>query len=204
MSIGTATLVYTGQGNLRSLRSALQHVGVTTKTAETPADIESAATLILPGVSSTAAIVTFLADNGQWEAVRAYAQSGRRLLGVCAGMQILATACTEGGEHTGLEALTGSVVKIDKHPGLRVPHVGWSPVRRTSEDAARWFPEGDYYFTHSYSYVSADGHDVVAATTGDFPVTAAVQHGECFAVQFHPEKSQELGLAFLDSWKRSS
>lgn len=204
MSIGSATLVYTGQGNLRSLRSALMNVGVVTKTAETAADIASAETLILPGVSSTSAIVNYLSENGQWDAVQTYAQSGRRLLGICAGMQILATTCTEGGEHSGLGALTGSVIKIDKHPGLRVPHVGWSPVERTSAHDSQWFPEGDYYFTHSYSYVSHDGQDVVAVTSCEFPVTAAVRHGDCFAVQFHPEKSQELGLAFLDSWKRNA
>ena len=199
--IENATLVFTGQGNLRSLRSALEHVGVRTTIAESPADIGSASSLVLPGVASTLAISDYLRRTGMWDPVDGYIRSGRHVLGVCAGMQVLATHCTEGADHTGFSAMPGRVARIEKHPGLRVPHVGWSPVARSSSPDASWFPEGDYYFTHSYSYLSDGDSEILASTVGSATVTAALQSGNVIAAQFHPEKSQELGLEFLSAWK---
>jgi glutamine amidotransferase len=195
-----ATIVYTGQGNLRSLVSALRHCGVAVELATDSADIAAAERLIIPGVAATSAIVNYLQQVGHWQAVQDFVLGDRPLLGICAGMQVLAEHCTEGGEHSGLAVLPGRVERIPKHPGLRVPHVGWSSVVRTQQCPLPWFPEGDYYFTHSYAYLPGDGREVVALTAGHHPITAAVSRRSCVAVQFHPEKSQELGLTFLEEW----
>lgn len=199
--ISQATLVFTGQGNLRSLRSALEHVGVRTSIAESASDIESAPSIVLPGVASTLAISDYLRREGMWQPVADYLHSGHPVLGVCAGMQVLATHCTEGADHQGFSVMPGSVSRIAKHPGLRVPHVGWSPVARSASPESAWFPEGDYYFTHSYCYSSNDESEILARTVGTASVTAALQLGSVVAAQFHPEKSQELGLEFLSAWR---
>ena len=200
MGLRSATIVYTGQGNLRSLVGALRHCGIDVDIAADASDIAAAERLIIPGVAATSAIVNYLQERRHWDAVQAYVQGERPVLGICAGMQVLARDCTEGGIHTGLSAFSGRVERIPKHPGLRVPHVGWSPVVRVSRTPIEWFPEGEYYFTHSYAYLPGDGTEVVAVTEGEHPVTAAVATATCTAVQFHPEKSQELGLVFLGEW----
>jgi glutamine amidotransferase len=199
--ISRTTLVFTGQGNLRSLRSALEHVGVSTVIAESPSDIESASSIVLPGVASTLAISDYLRREGMWQPVAQYLHSGGPVLGICAGMQVLATHCTEGADHQGFSAMPGTVSRITKHPGLRVPHVGWSPVMRSSSPESTWFPEGDYYFTHSYCYTSTDESEILARTLGTATVPAALQLGNVIAAQFHPEKSQDLGLEFLRAWR---
>jgi len=199
--ITEATLVYTGQGNLRSLRSALEHVGVKTTMAESSADIDAARSLVLPGVASTLAINEYLHRTEMWDPVSSYLNSGNQVLGICAGLQVLATHCTEGAEHRGFSVMPGTVTRIEKHPGLRVPHVGWSPVEHTDTADAAWFPNGDYYFTHSFAYTSSSDKEILALTVGEARVTAALQYANVVAVQFHPEKSQELGLEFLSRWK---
>jgi glutamine amidotransferase len=190
--ISRTTLVFTGQGNLRSLRSALEHVGVSTVIAESPSDIESASSIVLPGVASTLAISDYLRREGMWQPVEHYLHSG---------MQVLATHCTEGADHQGFSVMPGTVSRIAKHPGLRVPHVGWSPVVRSSSPESTWFPEGDYYFTHSYCYTSPDQSEILASTLGTATVSAVLQRGNVTAAQFHPEKSQDLGLEFLRAWR---
>jgi imidazole glycerol-phosphate synthase subunit HisH len=121
------------------------------------------------------------------------------LLGLCLGMQLLASHSDEGGATTGLGLVPGAVSKIRPSAGLRVPHVGWNEVelRRDSRLFADVPPRADFYFVHSYHLIPVDDEDVVATTDYGSPLVAAVERGSVWGVQFHPEKSQRAGFSLL-------
>jgi len=193
-----------GMGNLRSVLNAIERVapGAARLTAE-PADVLAADRVVVPGVGAFRDAIAALRARGLAQAVRDFAASGRPLLGVCLGMQLLATRSSEFGEYDGLDLIPGSVELLRTDPELRVPHVGWNDleVRRADDPILGGLgPEPTFYFVHSYEYVPDDPAAVTAVTDYGRPVTACVGAGNVLGVQFHPEKSGTDGLALLTAF----
>jgi glutamine amidotransferase len=198
---GSVGIVHTGRDNLESVRKALEHLGADVKVCEQPDDISGVDRLILPGVGAFRDSMDHLVAAGLPDALHALRATGRPILGVCLGMQLLCRRSSEGGECAGLGWIAADVEPFDL-PGLRVPHIGWndvtvdaaSPLFKTIEEGA------DFYFAHSYHVVCDDERDVDAWCDHGLRFAAAVRHENIAAVQFHPEKSQDHGLAILDAF----
>lgn len=193
-----------GAGNLRSVARALAAAGATSvEITSDPVRIAGAARIVLPGVGAFAQCITALRGSAGIEKALAEAVLGRGapFLGICVGMQLLATEGHEHGVHQGLGWLPGKVTRLTPDDAtLKIPHMGWNRVSAAnSSDAA----EGDAYFVHSYRFDPDDAADVRATSDhgGEFP--AIVARGNITGVQFHPEKSQAYGLAFLKVWLAS-
>ena len=190
-----------GAGNLRSAARALAAAGAAhVEVTSDPARIAGADRILLPGVGAFAQCITALRGAAGIEAALTEAVRGRQrpFLGICVGMQLLATQGHEHGVHQGLGWLPGQVTRLTPDdPALKIPHMGWNTVTRT--DGAT----GDAYFVHSYRFDPDDPADIRATADhgGSFP--AIVARGNITGVQFHPEKSQAYGLAFLRNWLNS-
>jgi len=188
-----------GASNLRSVLHALDHLGVAARVAAGPGDLAGAQGIILPGVGAFGAGIDRLRALGFEPAIREAVARGAPLLGICLGMQFLFEASEELGEHRGLGLLAGRVVRFPALPGLKIPHMGWNqlqPVRESPLLAG--IAPGDYvYFVHSYICAPADPADVLATCDYGLPFPAAVARRNVYGVQFHPEKSQAVGLRLL-------
>jgi glutamine amidotransferase len=190
-----------GMGNQRSVLNAFDRVapGAAQLVAD-PDGVRAAERVVVPGVGAFRDAIAALRERGLAQALRDVAASSRPLLGVCLGMQLLATRSSEFGEHEGLDLIPGSVELLRTEPGLRIPHVGWNDleVRRGDDPILGALgPEPAFYFVHSYEYLPDDPGAVTAVTDYGRPVTACVGAGNVFGVQFHPEKSGDDGLALL-------
>ncbi len=200
MSERVAVVDY-GAGNLRSAAKALLAAGATeVEITADPDRISSADRIVLPGVGAFAHCIGALRGaDGIEEAMRAAViDGGRPFLGICVGMQLLATEGHEHGVHAGLGWLPGVVRRLTPDDAtLKIPHMGWNRVTAAPGSTA---PEGDAYFVHSYRFDPDDAAAVKATTDhgGAFP--AIVARDNMRGVQFHPEKSQAYGLAFLSGW----
>lgn len=194
----TVALIDYGAGNLRSAGNALRAAGAddVTVTAD-PEQVRRAERIVLPGVGAFGQCIGAIrAIPGLEEALaEAVLAKARPFLGICVGMQLLATTGHEFGAHRGLGWIPGEVRRLEPaDPALRIPHMGWNlvEVARPGLVAPGWG-----YFVHSYGFAPAEPGDVLAVTDHGGPVTAAVGRGPILGVQFHPEKSQAWGLAFL-------
>lgn len=189
------TIVDVGIGNLRSVEKALQHVGLETARTRDAGLVRRASHVIVPGVGAFGDFVAALRADGLDAAVRDRHAAGRPTLGVCVGMQALLDESDEFGTHPGLGLVPGRVTRF---PGdLVVPHSGWSRVSTRADDPLLGPADGAwFYFVHSYR---ADGGLTETVATAEYgaPFTAAVRAGSTWGVQFHPEKSQQAGLALL-------
>lgn len=206
------TILDYGLGNIFSVSRALEHLGAEVHLTDQPADLLDASLLILPGVGAFANGMQGLHDRNLIEPLRVYAASGRPLLGICLGMQMLVTSSNEFGEHQGLGVIPGKVVPIAAKAAsgtpLKVPHIGWSPLvlpaSRTTWDGTilAGLPEGsDAYFVHSYSVIPDHAEHRLADTLyGDFRISAAIQKDNVFGCQFHPEKSGAIGLKIIENF----
>jgi glutamine amidotransferase len=201
----TLALIDYGAGNLRSAENALRAAGATevTVTAD-PGIVRRADRIVLPGVGAFGQCIGAIrACPGLEEALgEAVLARGRPFLGICVGMQLLASSGHEFGTHAGLGWIPGEVRRLEPaDPALRIPHMGWNAVTV----ARPGLVEAGYgYFVHSYAFHATNASDVLATTDHGGPVTAAVGRGNILGVQFHPEKSQAWGLAFLGrflAWK---
>jgi glutamine amidotransferase len=191
-----------GMGNLRSVQKAFERLGHAAEVTRDAERITRAPGVVLPGVGAFAACMTNLAAAGLVEPVREVIRAGRPFLGICLGMQLLFDESDEFGPVAGLGVLPGRVVRFPADPERKVPHMGWNSlrvVRRAPQLAG--IDDGAYvYFVHSYYPVPRD-RDVVATTTpyGD-EFASSVVRDNVFACQFHPEKSQQVGLRLLDNF----
>ena len=189
-----------GVGNLFSLSCSLRAVGAETVVTGDADTIRAADKLILPGVGAFEDAVKKLRANGLDKVVLEEAAKGKPLLGICLGMQMLFETSYEYGEHAGLGLIPGSVVAMSgRIPAeLNIPHIGWNALHFTKESPLfRYLKEGDcVYFVHSY-YADNCTDSVTATAEYGIPITAAVERGNVFGCQFHPEKSGEAGLAIL-------
>jgi glutamine amidotransferase len=191
-----------GMGNLRSVLNALEHVGAEATLATAADQVAAAEKVVLPGVGAFGDGMRNLAQRGLATAVQAFATAGRPLLGICLGMQLLASRGTEFGDHEGLGLIPGTVDPLDTDQSLRVPHVGWNAV--TPLSASRLLvglpSEPIFYFAHSYHLIPENPSTVTGTTDYGKPLTASIERGYLFGVQFHPEKSQRDGLKLLENF----
>ncbi|KZE18085.1 MULTISPECIES: imidazole glycerol phosphate synthase subunit HisH [Sphingomonas] len=189
-------LIDYGAGNLQSVANALKVAGAADLAITADPDaVAKADRIVLPGVGAFAACMNGLtAIPGMVEAMRSRVLNGGvPFLGVCVGMQLLATTGEEFGSHAGLGWIEGTVRRLTPAPGVTVPHMGWNDVVPVREHPL--LVPGEAYFLHSYAF---EGEDVLATTDHGGPVTAAIGRDNILGAQFHPEKSQRYGLALLE------
>ncbi|MEA3339846.1 MAG: imidazole glycerol phosphate synthase subunit HisH [Chloroflexota bacterium] len=194
-------LIDYGAGNVRSVHKALKTVGAEVRLARAPDDITSAAKIVLPGVGAFGDCMAGLRRAGLVDAIYRAAEQGKPLLGICVGMQVLFEEGEEMGSHAGLGLLPGRVVRFDDDlvaTGLKIPHTGWNQVEPVVESPLlRGLPSGAWvYFNHAY-YCQARQEHIIAATGYGGPFPSVVGRGQIYGIQFHPEKSQEVGLHIL-------
>ena len=199
----TLALVDYGAGNLRSAARALARAGARVVVTDDPAVIAGAARIVLPGVGAFAQCIGQLREKSGIEAALNEAVNGRGVpfLGICVGMQLLASEGHEHGVYKGLGWLPGKVERLTpSDPTLKIPHMGWNRVDAVNGADV---PSGDAYFVHSYAFTPEDAADVQAVSDHGGRFAAIVKRGHITGVQFHPEKSQAYGLAFLSNWLKS-
>ena len=191
-------LVDYGLGNLRSVQKALQAAGGEVLLTESAEDILSADKVVLPGVGAFRDGMDGLQTRRLVEVLHLLAERGRPLLGICLGMQLLFEGSTEGGNYAGLGLLPGNVVRFQAK-GLKVPHTGWNQIYpQAASPLLTGLEPGVYaYFNHGYYPQAGDPPTVLAQTEYGIQFASVVGRGSIYGVQFHPEKSQSVGLSIL-------
>ena len=202
--MSTLAIVDYGMANLRSVQKAFEHVGVRADIISRPEEVERAERVVLPGVGAFCDAVATLRGKELAGPIVGHIERGRPFLGICLGLQMLFDVGYEDGEHRGLGVLRGKCVRfdVDEALGLKVPHMGWNQldVKRPSP-LFKDLPAGaGVYFVHGYHVVPDDAS--VVATTTDYgrPFVSSVWRDNVMATQFHPEKSQRVGLQILSNF----
>ena len=193
-----------GMGNLRSVQKAMEAVGYSATVTADPDAVTRADKVILPGVGAFADAIAHLRQSGLAEAFSEAVRAGKPCLGVCLGLQLLFDVSEEDGEHAGLGLIPGRVVRFPSEPGLKIPHMGWNTleVRRPNLLLDGLEAEPVVYFVHSYHARPENREDIVAESNYPGPFAAMVARDNLVAAQFHPEKSQRVGLAMYANFAR--
>src|ERR1700722_18824460 len=199
-----------GMANLRSVQKAFEQVGAPAKIISTAAEIEQAGHFVLPGVGAFQDAVALLRERGLVDPIRRHIDAGRPFLGICLGLQMLFETGYEDGTHQGLGVFGGSCVRftVDQSPDpakrLKVPHMGWNQLEhRRASPLLKGLEDGcNVYFVHGY-HVQPSAQAIIATTTdygGNF--VSSIWRDNVMATQFHPEKSQRVGLRMLENFSR--
>ena len=199
-------LMDAGTGNLRSVQKALENVGANVTRTDDPRIVLSAKQIVLPGVGAFGDFMSGLRSRGLDEALKEVVSRGMPMLGICVGMQALFEVGEEMGDHEGLGMLKGTVVKFADSLSVKIPHTGWNQLE-VKKDAPLFnqVNTGDYvYFNHSYYCQPYNLSDVTATVDYGLQYACAVQRQNIFGVQFHPEKSQAVGLQILKNFLEAS
>jgi glutamine amidotransferase len=191
-----------GMGNLRSVQKAFEKLGAEAVICARPTELAGAEKLILPGVGAFRDAIHELRRMELDKPVREHIAAGRPFLGICLGLQMLFDVSYEDGQWEGLGVLSGKVVRFEDQPDLKIPHMGWNTLdivrpHRLFEGIANG---SSVYFVHSYYVVPSDESVVAARTEHGTTFVSAVARGNLFATQFHPEKSQAVGLRILKNF----
>ncbi|MEZ4601524.1 MAG: imidazole glycerol phosphate synthase subunit HisH [Syntrophotaleaceae bacterium] len=198
-----------GMGNLRSVQKGFEKVGFDARVTDDPKLIEGADRLVLPGVGAFQDCMDNLRDGGFIEPILRHVDSGKPFLGICLGLQLLFTESEEFGLHQGLDIIPGRVRRFPAElqsagVPLKVPHMGWNQIDiRSQSPLFQGLAGGEsVYFVHSY-YVDPEDRAVVSSTT-DYGMTfcSSIWRDNVMATQFHPEKSQQVGLRILENFGR--
>jgi glutamine amidotransferase len=186
-----------GMGNLRSVEKALEHVGASASVTDDPGAVRAADGVILPGVGAFPRAMERVRERGVDELLAERIEAGVPVLGICLGLQLLFESTTELGGADGLGLLAGPVDGLEA-PGLKVPHIGWAPVRweRASRLAEGIESETPFYFVHSF-VIRPGGAELLGSAEYGERFACAAERGNVFGVQFHPEKSSAAGLRLL-------
>jgi glutamine amidotransferase len=188
-----------GMANLRSVQKAFERVGAAAEITGDPERVAKAEKLVLPGVGAFRDAIARLHEAHLAEPIKAHIRSGKPFLGICLGLQLLFTRSYEDGVYEGLDLFPGEVVRFDDVPGLKVPHMGWNQLRVVHPaPCLHDLPENAaVYFVHSYYVRPVDRRLVATETDYPTPFASSIWHENVFATQFHPEKSQKVGLGML-------
>lgn len=192
-----------GAGNMASVGKALAFLGETPVITGDPDEIKKADKVIVPGVGAFEDAMKKMNNLGLVKTLREYAASGRPIFGICLGLQLFFESSEESQENVeGLGLLPGKLVKFPEKEGFKIPHMGWNSLH--IKEGSRLFagiPDESYvYFVHSYYLQAKNEEDVAATSEYIVPFHAAVESGNIFATQFHPEKSGEVGLSILKNF----
>ena len=190
-----------GMGNLRSVQKALENVGASTRIVTRLCDFEEVDKLVLPGVGAMKPAMEKLEELRFVDVIRSFVGAGRPFLGICLGFQLLFDVSREGGDVKGLGILHGSVERFPDT--LKVPQMGWNQLRILQADCPMYkgVRDGAYvYFAHSYYVKPAELKAAATLTDYGFPYTSSVCQGKVWGAQFHPEKSQAVGLRILENF----
>jgi glutamine amidotransferase len=195
-------LVDYGMGNLRSVEKALERVGASVRRVARAGEEAGLSGLVVPGQGAFRDAVSQLHQTGLWDVLLQWLKSNRPFLGICLGQQVLFEKSYEGGEHAGLGWFSGTVERLSG-PGLKVPQIGWNQVHSVGHPMFGGVQgDGYFYFDHSFAVRPALRDVVAGETEYGAPFASAVAQGNCWGVQFHPEKSQKLGLRLLENFVR--
>jgi glutamine amidotransferase len=189
-----------GMGNLRSVQKGFERVGVAAEVTRDARALEAASGVVLPGVGAFGACMENLRTYGLIEPVRDVIRRGTPFLGICLGLQLLFDESEEFGAGPGLGVFRGRCVRFrDRDPSFRIPHMGWNQIRKhQSLPHLRGIDDGAFvYFVHSYCVVPEDRSLIATTTTYGDDFVSAIARDNVFACQFHPEKSQNVGLRIL-------
>jgi glutamine amidotransferase len=197
VSVHVAILDY-GMGNLRSVEKALEHVGARATRTRDHDDVRQADAVVLPGVGAMPRAMQLVRELGFDELLHERRDAGVPIIGICMGMQLLFQSTSEMGGSEGIGLLEGPVERLDA-PGLKVPHIGWSPVswRDQAELNAGLSDPTAFYHVHSFAPRPAHDEDVLGVASYGAPFASVVSRGNVHGAQFHPEKSGPDGLALL-------
>ena len=190
-----------GMGNLRSVQKAFEKLGVEAIVCTKASELADAQKLVLPGVGAFRDAIGHLKDQDMVGPIRDHIAADRPLLGICLGLQLLFDVSYEDGEFEGLGIVPGKVVRFEEQPDLKIPHMGWNSLEFASgSPLLEGIPEGSHvYFVHSY-YVAPDDDVVATWTEHGTRFCSSITQGNLFATQFHPEKSQNVGLRLLKNF----
>jgi len=186
-----------GMGNLRSVQRAFEYVGAEVVVTTRRETIESASAAVLPGVGAFGKAMSNLEQAGLTDVIRQAIAEGRPFLGICLGLQLLFEESDEMGQYRGLGVFGGQVKRFEV--GLKVPQIGWNQIHiQRPSPLLEGVADGSYaYFVHSYYVAPADPEIVLATTDYEIDYASIVGQGNVFGIQFHPEKSQAVGLRIL-------
>ncbi len=189
-------------GNLRSVEKALIYIGKDCVVTRDPQEIMRADKVILPGVGAFADAMDNLKRFGLVDVIKNVVREDKPFLGICLGLQLIFASSEESPGAVGLDLLPGKVVRIPAAEGLKIPHIGWNSIEINPKSRLlKDIPNETYvYFVHSYYLQAEHEADVAASTEYGVHIHAAVEHGNLFATQFHPEKSGEIGLKILENF----
>ena len=201
MSIG---IVDYNMGNLASVQNAFAKLGEETVVESDPSKFKDYDKLILPGVGAFGDAMEHLSERNMIEPLQDYAKSGKYMLGICLGMQLLFDSSEEFGEHNGLGLIKGDVKAFDENKfstPLKVPHMGWNRMFTSNHPLFNNLDENHYlYFVHTYHVTCSDEKDIIGRTDYGYEFTSAVAHNNVMGIQPHPEKSHENGLHILENF----
>jgi imidazole glycerol-phosphate synthase subunit HisH len=191
-----------GMANLRSVQKAFEKVGAAAIISSDPNRIAECDKLVLPGVGAFRDAIARLHEANFAEPIKQHIAAGKPFFGICLGLELLFTTSYEDGVHAGLDIFPGEIVRFESVPGLKVPHMGWNHlhIRKPAPIFDDLPPEPAVYFVHSYYVKPKDAGIIAAETDYPTPFTSAIWHENVVATQFHPEKSQKVGMTMLKNF----
>ncbi|KAJ49820.1 glutamine amidotransferase [Clostridium tetanomorphum] len=188
-----------GLGNIDSVKRAFKKVGIETKVSKDIDEIKNCNSIILPGVGAFRDAIDSLRGMGLIPVIKEQVEKGKFIIGICLGMQLLYDKSYENGEYEGLGLIEGTVEKIDVD--LKIPHMGWNNIKFYKDDPIlKYISEDEYvYFVHSY-YAKSTNKELVCYTKYSINIPAIVRKNNIYGIQFHPEKSSQVGLNILKAY----